>query len=187
MKNLSLDAKVICQDGSAGKSTHLVVNPATGQITYVVVQSEDGREHVVPVDKVVDTGVKRIVLDCSIEELWQLPPFEEVHYVRNDTKTYENADLVLPYSVPMVTDFIELDESNIPGDQLTINRGTGVEAADGWVGKVDEFIVSPQTGTITHLVLRKGHLWGKKTITLSLIHISEPTRQDTRSRMPSSA
>ena len=168
MKNLSLDAKVICKDDSAGKSTHLVVNPATGQITYVVVQSEDGREHVVPVDKVVDTGVKRIVLDCSIAELQQLPRFEEVHYVHNDTKTYENADLVLPYSVPMVTDFIELDESNIPAGQLTINRGTGVEATDGWVGKVDEFIVSPQTGTITHLVLRTGHLWGKKTITLPL-------------------
>jgi uncharacterized membrane protein/sporulation protein YlmC with PRC-barrel domain len=168
MKNLSLNAKVICQDGLAGKSTHLVVNPATGQITYVVVQREDDHEYVVPVDKVTDTGVKRIVLNCSIEELKQFTPYEEVHYVHNDSKTYENADLVLPYSVPMATDFIELDESNIPADQVAINRGTGVEATDGWVGNVDEFIVSPKSGKITHLVLREGHFWGKKTITLPL-------------------
>ena len=45
-----------------------------------------------------------------------------------------------------------------------MRRGTRVEATDGYVGKVDEFVVNPENGHITHLVMREGHLWGKKDV-----------------------
>jgi sporulation protein YlmC with PRC-barrel domain len=46
-----------------------------------------------------------------------------------------------------------------------------VEATDGHVGRVDEFVVDAGTGHITHLVLREGHLWGQKDVSISISEI----------------
>ncbi|MFN2235109.1 MAG: PRC-barrel domain-containing protein, partial [Anaerolineales bacterium] len=47
-----------------------------------------------------------------------------------------------------------------------------VHATDGEVGKVDEFLVSPDDHLISHLVLREGHFLGKKLITIPVSEIS---------------
>jgi hypothetical protein len=43
---------------------------------------------------------------------------------------------------------------------------------------VDEFLVDPTTRHITHLVLREGHLWGQKDVTIPLSAI-ERAGEDT--------
>jgi hypothetical protein len=53
-----------------------------------------------------------------------------------------------------------------------MHRGARVEATDGHVGRVDEFLVDPMDGHITHLVLREGHLWGEKYVTISVSQIA---------------
>jgi uncharacterized protein YifN (PemK superfamily) len=53
-----------------------------------------------------------------------------------------------------------------------------VEATDGYVGHVDEFVVNPENGHITHLVMREGHLWGKKDVILPLSAMGD-THDDT--------
>ena len=58
------------------------------------------------------------------------------------------------------------------------NEATRVEATDGYVGKVDEFVVNPENGHITHLVMREGHLWGKKDVIIPLSAMDD-TREDT--------
>ena len=40
---------------------------------------------------------------------------------------------------------------------------------DEW--KVDEFLVDLADGHITHLVLREGHLWGQKDVTIPVSEI----------------
>ena len=40
------------------------------------------------------------------------------------------------------------------------------------VGQVDEFLVDPVSGHITHLILRKGHLWGQKDVTIPVSEIA---------------
>jgi len=57
-----------------------------------------------------------------------------------------------------------VEHQQIPPGELSVSRGTRVEATDGFVGQVDEFVVDPGNGTITHLVMREGHLWGKKDV-----------------------
>jgi sporulation protein YlmC with PRC-barrel domain len=64
----------------------------------------------------------------------------------------------------------------IPHSELAIHRGAQVEATDGHIGQVDEFIINPENDQITHLVLREGHLWGKKDI---MVPISEIERVGT--------
>jgi hypothetical protein len=38
---------------------------------------------------------------------------------------------------------------------------------------VDEFLVDPENDVITHLVLREGHLWGKKDVTIPVSEIKK--------------
>ncbi|MCJ7700198.1 MAG: PRC-barrel domain-containing protein [Anaerolineales bacterium] len=47
---------------------------------------------------------------------------------------------------------------------------------DGEIGKVDEFLVDPDTMHVTHIVMREGHLWETKEISIPISmvqHISE--------------
>jgi len=64
-----------------------------------------------------------------------------------------------------------------PGE-LSIHRGANVAAKDGRVGKVDEFLVDLSDGHITHLVLREGHLWGQRDVTIPISEI-ERIEEDT--------
>jgi sporulation protein YlmC with PRC-barrel domain len=66
---------------------------------------------------------------------------------------------------------VAVDEKQIPPDELAIHRGTQVEARDGNVGEVSEFLVNPTTGHITHLVLKEGILWNKKAVTIPAAQI----------------
>lgn len=55
--------------------------------------------------------------------------------------------------------------------ELAIKRCTPVEATDGPIGQMDEFLVDPQDGHITHLIMREGHLWDQKEVTLAVSEI----------------
>ena len=59
---------------------------------------------------------------------------------------------------------VEVD--TIPIDELAIRRGAKVEATDGTVGRVDEFLVNPESDAISHMVMREGHLWGQKDVSI---------------------
>lgn len=48
-----------------------------------------------------------------------------------------------------------------------------MEAIDGRVGRVDEFIVNPDTGHITHMILREGHLWGDDELSVPVSEIAK--------------
>ena len=59
----------------------------------------------------------------------------------------------------------------IPLGELAVDRGAQVIARDGYVGRIDEFLVTAADSHITHLVLREGHLWGQKDITIPVSEI----------------
>jgi sporulation protein YlmC with PRC-barrel domain len=77
-----------------------------------------------------------------------------------------------------MTVYVPEENQQIPPGEMAVQRGTPVKATDGFVGKVDEFVVNPKNGHITHLVMREGHLWGKKDVMIPLSAMSE-TRDDT--------
>jgi hypothetical protein len=66
---------------------------------------------------------------------------------------------------------LKLEDEEIPSNELSIRRGAGVEATDGAVGRVDEFLMNPDNDHITHLVLREDHLWGQKDVTIPVSQI----------------
>ncbi len=60
------------------------------------------------------------------------------------------------------------ESQQIPPGELDVRRGTRVEATDGYVGNVDEFVVNPEDGHITHMVMREGHRWGQKDVIIKI-------------------
>ena len=77
---------------------------------------------------------------------------------------------VWPYAVAKETPHVSKEE-RIPPGELAIHRRARVEASDGPVGRVDEFLVDPSDGKITHLILREGHLWDQKDVTIPVSQI----------------
>jgi sporulation protein YlmC with PRC-barrel domain len=182
--DLPLDAEVRCADGVCGRSTHVVFNPVTGQVTHIVVRSGDmeGGEYLVPVDVFTDSTPTYIQLRWTSAELAQAEPFAKDIFMGADEEAYLEAakgssGLTWPYfeadqehmADMLAAGFVQ--EEQIPPDELAIRRGAEVEATDGRVGTVEEFLVDSGTTQITHLVLRKGHFWGHSDVTIPVSQI----------------
>ncbi|HXV98412.1 MAG TPA: DUF1269 domain-containing protein [Anaerolineae bacterium] len=167
MKHIPLHARVECSDGVCGESTHIVGDPIAGRLTYVVVREKHGsqKERLVPLERVAKTTSKLIQLDCSAEELAAMELFSTQQLIELPPSESSEASFVLPYAIldagPVLVEY-----EHIPPGQLSVRRGTGVEATDGWIGRVDELAIDPKSGEITHLLLGEGHLWGKKEVVL---------------------
>jgi sporulation protein YlmC with PRC-barrel domain len=167
--DIPIDADVQCVDGSIGRSTQIIVNPVLEKVTHVVVQEGLlGTERLVPIDVITEARPGLIRLRLSKEQLGQLPPFTRTQYIElwQPYQNYTTGQVMLwPYASP-ASSAVAVDEKQIPPDELVIHRGTQVEARDGHVGQVSEFLVNPVTGHITHLVLKEGMLWNKKAVTI---------------------
>ncbi len=187
---IPLNAQVECTDGVCGRSVFILVNPVIEKVTHFVVKedSSPNTEFIVPVDLVTETKSDTIRLSCSQVELEKLDPFNKTIFVEervpekyfsyNGGMYGTGSYAYLPYVTPVSTVQMAVENRQIPPGELAVTRGTRVEATDGYVGKVDEFVVNPENGHITHMVMREGHLWGKKDVIIPLSAMGE-TREDT--------
>lgn len=174
MMDVPAYAKVECADGPCGESSIIILNPATREVSHFVVQDKtfpDRDQRLVPVDQVVETSRTLIRLRCTKAELAGMDHFFDSHYAA--TQKEPAIDWSVDYtvrSVPRATlterRYAEETVEHIPPGELAVGRGTRVEAKDGPVGHLAELVVDPESGHISHLVLEKGHLWGKKEVTI---------------------
>ena len=172
-----LNVEVHCTDGRCGRSTHIILNPATEQMTHIVVREKQPSriERLVPAVLIGRTAAEVIVLDCTLEEFSALEPFNQTEFVYGDLPhhaTDPNLTLLWPYVVPakrVVGDKIR----PIPPGELAVRRGARVEATDGRVGRVDEFLIDPDSGGITHLCLRETRLRGDRVTCIPVSDIDE--------------
>jgi sporulation protein YlmC with PRC-barrel domain len=174
--DIPVNAEVACVDGLCGQSTYVIINPISRQVTHVVVKRKrrPHTQHLVPVDLVGDTTRDLIRLRCTRDELAKIELFTETEYVQEripDVDYMEDVYLVWPYHIPELNTTIPVTHQRIPHGELAVHRGARVEATDGHVGRVDEFLVDPVDTHITHLILREGHLWGQKDVTIPVSHI----------------
>jgi len=172
MNEIALDVKVECTNGQAGTSTHIIMDPITRTITHLVVSDNEplvDHRYLVPIEFVTESRHDVIRLDCTQEEFAQLEQFIDVHYIENpQPQSGYPADSVYlaPYVSPLDLEYIPVGVERIPFGELAVRRGANVEATDGYVGRFGEFLVDPQSGAATHLILQEGHLWGKREIVL---------------------
>ena len=176
--DIPINVDVMCAGKLCGRSTSLVINPVNEQITHVVVSEKafPNIERLVPVNKILASTPDSIQLRCSQDDLSGMQAFQETDFI--DEGQMESA---LPFEVPyQVWPYsmydampIPLEHERIPAGEIAIHRGTPVKAIDGRVGKVDEFLVDPENDNISHLVLREGHLWGKRDVTIPVSEIDK--------------
>jgi hypothetical protein len=172
-----LNVDVHCSDGLCGRSTHIILNPITEQVSHIVVKGKQAptAERLVSVKLIGNTAAEMILLSCTIDEFRKLELFNQSEFIYKDIPqhaTDPSLTMLWPYVVPMKR-IVDEKIRRIPPGELAIRRGSRVRALDGVIGHVDEFIVGPVSGSITHLVLRKGHPWKEKDIAIPLSRIEQ--------------
>jgi sporulation protein YlmC with PRC-barrel domain len=176
--DIPINVDVLCAGELCGRSTFLVINPVNEQVTHLVVSERafPNIERLVPVNNILASTPNSIQLRCSQADLSGMEAFEETDFIGAgqliSALPYDTPFQVWPYGMYDAMP-IPLEHEHIPAGEIAIHRGTPVEATDGQVGKVDEFLVDPENDTITHLVLREGHLWGKKDVTIPVSEIEK--------------
>jgi sporulation protein YlmC with PRC-barrel domain len=189
---LELGRPVDCSDGSAGVLGDFVVDPTTKHITHIVVQPPHRHDEarLVPIALVELGGgeVHQIALACTRAELAELAPPQRFAYLQLGDFLVEDPDwdvgvqdvLALPYYEAAGPDGyagVLNPESGvvydrIPKGEVEIRRASAVVAADGHdLGHVDGFLV--EGDHITHLVLERGHLWGKREVTIPITSVEK--------------
>ena len=181
--DIPVNAQVECTDGLCGRSTYVVLNPITQQVTHVVVREVEfpHDERLVPIEQVKESTLDLILLRCTKKGLAAMDSFIEHEYLRlsDPINGYEPEEIMVwPYAIP-ATEYtppemllVEVTHKHVPPHELAVRRGARVEATDGHVGQVDEFLVDPRNGHITHLIMREGHLWGRKDVTIPISEIN---------------
>ncbi len=185
---LELGKPVRCSDGVFGELADVVVDPTQNRVTHLVVRPHgfDGVSRLVPVELADSSGDDKpeISLRCALDDVQQLDYVQEYAYLRlgevptDDPEWDVGVESVLGmpyYSSDLLGDDVGgFDSSSgmiydrVPKGEVEIRRTSDVTAADGRVlGQVDGFVVDAD-GQITHFVLERGHLWGRREVTIPI-------------------
>lgn len=172
---IPLNAQVNCREAPCGKSICVIIDPEEKRVTHVVVRENQGphTERMVPLEWVESTTHELINLDCSREQFNSLEEFVEREYINVDEPVLVYApDEFTYWPVPVQMDekFIQMEHEQVPSGELALHRGSRVLSRDGKIGKVDDFLVDSNE-RITHIVLKEGHLWNEKEVSIPVEYI----------------
>ena len=187
---LEIGNRVRCTDGVYGELADIVIDPLEKRVTHLVVQPQQGEggARLVPIQQVKgrDDEQREIELVCTLEEA---QGFESVHagaYLRLGESPAEDPDwdvgvedvLAMPYYAGLDDDVgtywgepdshVTMYYDRVPKGEVEVRRASVVISADGHsLGEVDGFVVDADEH-ITHFVLERGHLWGRKEVTIPI-------------------
>ena len=190
---LELGRPVNCTDGPFGELADVVIDPTKRRVTHLVVEphGDHGEAKLVPIELASpeESDASAISVRCSLEEAGRLEPVEVNAYLRlGESPDLEpgwemgvESVLAQPYygygaglgmgyeSVVAEYDpHVSMSYDRIPKGEVEIRRASEVTSADGHrLGKVDGFLVDDDDA-ITHFVLERGHLWGRREVTIPI-------------------
>jgi sporulation protein YlmC with PRC-barrel domain len=186
---LELGNRVRCTDGVFGELADIVIDPLEKRVTHLVVQPGQGQgeaARLVPIQLAKRTDEQReIELECSLDEALGFESVREVAYLRLGERPAEDPDwdvgvenvLAMPYYSGFdvgnpypgeVDSRVTMYYDRVPKGEIEVRRASAVISADGHsLGEVDGFVVDADEH-ITHFVLERGHLWGRKEVTIPI-------------------
>jgi sporulation protein YlmC with PRC-barrel domain len=184
---LELGKPIHCSDREVGELADLVIDPTNRQVTHLVVRmhGHEGPARLVPVDLIENGGASEgVCLKCPAEEMNALDTVDKFAYVRTGDFPVEDPRWDVGVSEMLMAPYYEstgLGEypgaydpntgvayDRIPKGEVEIRRDSEVITADGALaGRVDGFVVDGEQH-ITHFVLERGHLWGKREVTIPI-------------------
>jgi sporulation protein YlmC with PRC-barrel domain len=170
----TIGARASCTDGHCGEVRRLVFDPATETVTHLVISPRLRKEaaRLVPV-RLVESTDGEIRLRCTRAEFDRLDHAEEGNLV-----TGAEPPTIPPMGTliggqgwgvglePGAWKHTRILEDVIPVGEDQVSPGDSVHAVDGEIGRVRGFIVNPGDDRVTHVLLREGHLWGRKEVAI---------------------
>jgi sporulation protein YlmC with PRC-barrel domain len=190
---LEIGNRVRCTDGAYGELADIVIDPLEKRVTHLVVRPEqdEGQRRLVPIQlaKGEDGGQGEIELECTLGEAQGFESVHEAAYLRLGESPAEDPDwdvgvedvLAMPYYAGLgyagsdtgpypdqIDPNVTLFYDRVPKGEIEVRRASAVISADGHsLGDVDGFVVDTDE-RITHFVLERGHLWGRKEVTIPI-------------------
>jgi hypothetical protein len=169
----TIGTSVSCSDGFCGEVSRLITDPAARTVTHLVVQPKHKKYHgrLIPIE-LIDTTTGDLRLRCTLAEFDELEPAEEVDVVEGED--YGNAQA---WGVGYSASGVSIGGSPgyristtvndvVPMGETQVCHGDHVRAVDGEIGDVQGFVVDPGDHRVTHVLLREGHLWGRKEVAI---------------------
>ncbi len=185
MAEYTLGATASCTDGFCGVVSRTILDPAARTVTHLVIvprhHHADGR--LVPVE-LVEATAEEIRLRCTLAEFARLEPAEEVEVADDGYGGgYGQAEAVqglgdvggfgvggsatglgigmgVGHHTPVIVSHA------VPLGETEVGRHESVHATDGEIGQVEGFIVSGADHRVTHVLLKEGHLWGRRQVAI---------------------
>jgi sporulation protein YlmC with PRC-barrel domain len=166
-----------CTDGFRGEVRSVVVDPAAGTVTHLVVEPKGriGLARLVPLE-IVDATTGEIRLSCTEAEFRDLGPAEEtlaefvvgydvpVQVLAPGWRDAGGAPVVDGDEIPRVPEGEIIDL--IPAGEVQERRGDHVHATDGDIGQVHALRIDAASHQVTHVLLKEGHLWARKEVAI---------------------
>jgi sporulation protein YlmC with PRC-barrel domain len=187
---LELGTSVRCTDGDFGKLADIVIDPDSKRVTHLVVDPRhpSGATRLVPVDLAEPGEGQAISLRCSLEEARACESARDFQWLRLDAPPIKDEDwdvgvqevLAMPYYPNGVGEYVGtyqetvgISFDRVPKGEVEIRRASSVISADGdLVGHVEGFAVDSDD-RISDMVLRHGHLWRKRDITIPISSVTK--------------
>jgi hypothetical protein len=181
-----LGARASCSDGVGGEVIRAILDPAARTVTYLVVQPRHHRAagRLVPAE-LVEAGAGEIRLRCTMAEFDRLQPAEEIELAEGvdygggygapgsvagygdvggmgvgASASGMGIGMGLGHHAPIIT------SDNVPEGESEVARHECVHAVDGQIGQLKGFAVDHDDHQVTHVLLREGHLWGRKEVAI---------------------
>jgi sporulation protein YlmC with PRC-barrel domain len=160
----TIGAEASCSDGPCGEVRRFIIDPGTEAITHLVIEPKHGHDpgRLVPVD-LIDSTTDGIRLRCTIAEFGHLEHAEETELAEQESLGGSMPGGP-PMGIPHPTQVVYQDV--VPVGEVEVSPGDPVHATDGEIGHVQGFLVDPNGHRVTHVLLREGHLWGRKEVAI---------------------
>jgi sporulation protein YlmC with PRC-barrel domain len=161
MTEFTLGARASCSDGVCGVVSGTILDPAARTVTHLVIEPQHGMGgRLVPLDLVEGTAGE-VRLRCTLDEFGRLDPAEEVLAdTWSGAGDYSGIGMGLGHRTPLVV------SQAVPLGETEVDRHDSVHAMDGQIGQVEGFVVDTADEKVTHILLKEGHLWGRKQVAI---------------------
>lgn len=189
-ERLELGTTVYCTDGELGELADVVVAPQTMRVVDLVVRPRHlgGPARLVPIEAAEGSSWnERIQLGCSKEEAGRFPAIQAAAVmtmgevptgdsewdvgVQDVVATPAGSSMDMAPGAGGLDQLMEVTYDRIPRGKAELRHRSSVVSSDGHiVGRIDAFVVDGDE--ITHLILERGHLWGKRDVTIPIASLA---------------
>jgi sporulation protein YlmC with PRC-barrel domain len=202
---LVLGSPAVCSDGYRGEVRAVVLDPAAGTVTHLVVEpvGRSGLARLVPLD-LVDGTTGGARLRCTGAEFHELAAAEET--LAEFTLGYQVPVQLLPpgwrdtggpttpgAAIPRIPEKETIDV--VPAGEVEEHSAGRVHATDGDIGRVHAVRFDLASRRVTHVLVSEGHLLARKDVAIPFASVTgfqdgiqvSITRQQVRDLPPADA